>query len=97
MTDSQTHLKLLILGSFILTANSQVFRKHQTRKILSTLAEKQADSAIYCCYQCTIVDTCKSVSYDSETGTCLLSEVKDTEIIENTDIDNGWTTFSMGM
>ena len=88
-------LRLFIFGSLELTAYGQYFLYYEQAKLQSFLSGSKANSALYCCYQCRRVNTCRSVSYNAATRDCFLSETLNTDISENSVTEAAWTTFSI--
>lgn len=97
-TDNSLLLRIFIFGLLVNTACSQydtTFTKHEQTRVETILSETQADSIISCCFQCHMLDSCYSVSYNDGSRECLLSEVMGPYISENAVSDAAWTTYSL--
>ena len=76
-------LRLVIFGIVELTAYSQYFSNFEQTKLHSFLSERKANSALHCCYQCSRVSLCRSMSYNAATRDCFLSETLVSDISNN--------------
>lgn len=97
-TDNSFLLRFFVFGLLLNNAWSQsdtTFTKHEQTRIETIFSETEADSIISCCFQCHMVDSCFSVSYNNGSHECLLSEIMGPDISENSVSDAAWTTYSI--
>ena len=97
-TDNSFLLRFFVFELLVNNAWSQsdtTFTKHEQTRIETPLSETQADSIISCCFQCHMLDSCFSVSYNDGSRECLLSEIIGPYISDNSVSDAAWTTYSI--
>ena len=94
---SNIHISVLILSVYFESVhgeNYQLSRHDQKRiKTETVYITKTAGSVIHCSATCVADDNCGSISYNSVTKECLLSEVYGTAA-GNIISDIGWTVFT---